>query len=192
MILLIVIGPTAFKLNVHVFRSLVAPEKLDDNSYMYSDLVEVMMKHHNLKHSGIVHRYKFNSQLRPQEESILTFMSKLRALAEFCNYGTSLDTMLRDRYVCGVSDWHVLLHLLSEPDLTLNTTMQIVLGMETPAQNAKTLQQQPRERCSSSLELNQVVVNSKCRRARCGKPNHHPSKYRSRMLSVTTAVKWDI
>ena len=55
-LLLTVVGRMAFKL----LRSLVAPEKLNDESY--SDLVEAMMKHHNPKPSEIVHRYKFNSQ----------------------------------------------------------------------------------------------------------------------------------
>ena len=42
--------------------------------------------------------------------------------------------------MCGVNDLHIQRRLLSECDLTLKTAMQIVLGMETAAQNVKTLQ----------------------------------------------------
>ena len=132
-ILLTIIRPMAFKL----LRSLVAPEKLEYKSY--SDLVEAMMKHHNLKLSEIMQCYKFNTWFRQQGESISKFMWELRALhvAEFCNYGTSLDTMLHDQLACEINNLHIQHHLLSKPSLTLKTAMQIVLGMETVAQNAK-------------------------------------------------------
>ena len=32
------------------------------------------------------------------------FVAELRALAEFCNYGETLNDMLRDCIVCGVRD----------------------------------------------------------------------------------------
>ena len=104
-ILLTVIGPKVYKL----FWSLIAPERLKEKSY--ADLVEAMKKHHNPKLSEIVQQYDVFSQFRQQGESISTFtcMSKLRALAEFCNFGTSLDIMLHDRLVCGVNDTHSIL-----------------------------------------------------------------------------------
>ena len=88
-------------------------------------------------------------------------MSELRAIAKLCNFGTSLDITLRDRLVCGVNDSHSQLRLLSTPVLTLETTMKMVLGMESAAKNALTLQGGG-EASAGSLLLNQVVVNNKC------------------------------
>ena len=42
------------------------------------------------------------------------FLSELPALAEFCNFGPSLDDMLRDRLVCGVEDPPIQRRLLAE------------------------------------------------------------------------------
>ena len=69
-----------------------------------TDLVEAMKKHHKPKPSEIVQLHKFFSQFGEQGESISTFMSELRSLAELCNFGTSLDIMLHDGVVCGVND----------------------------------------------------------------------------------------
>ena len=84
-------------------------------------------------------RHKFFSRFRQQGESVSTFMSELIAQAEFSTFGTSLDVMLHDRLVCGVNESRIQRRLPSEPDLTLQTLMQIVLGMESAAQNARTL-----------------------------------------------------
>ena len=134
-IIITVIGPNVCKL----LRCLVAPpEKLEDKSY--TDLVEAMRKHHNPKVFEIMQHLKFFIQVRQQGESISTFSLGRRAVAKFCNFGTTLDTMLRDQLVRDVNDSHIQRRLLSEPDLTLKTAMQIALGMETAAKNAKALQ----------------------------------------------------
>ena len=67
-------------------------------------------------------------------------MSELRSLAEHCNYGPTLDQMLRDRPVCGIKDDNIQHRLLSEDKLTLQKAMEIALGLEAASKNAKTLQ----------------------------------------------------
>ena len=46
------------------------------------------------------------------------FVLELHGLAEFFNYGTALDDMLRDRMVCGINDVSIQHRLLSEQNLT--------------------------------------------------------------------------
>ena len=53
------------------------------------------------------------------------FVAELRALAEFCNYGETLNDMLRDRIVCGVRDEHIQRRLLAESNLTLQKALDI-------------------------------------------------------------------
>ena len=36
-------------------------------------------------------------------ESISQYMAELRRLSQYCEYGDSLESMLRDRLVCGVN-----------------------------------------------------------------------------------------
>ena len=44
----------------------------------------------------------FHSCSRQPSETIATFISELRSIAEFCNFGQTLGDMLRDRLVCGI------------------------------------------------------------------------------------------
>ena len=193
-ILLTVIGPAAYKL----LRNLVAPERLEDKSY--DELVEAMKKHQNPTPSEIVQRYKFNSRFRQSGESVSTFMSELRALAEFCNYGATLDSMLRDRLVCGINDAQIQRRLLSEDKLTFKNAMEIALAMEAAAQNAKTLQGSSVTAAVTPGEVLKVAVHkpgatkqsmSPC--TRCGKAGHHSSKcrFKDAILNATTVGRWD-
>lgn len=82
-LLLAMIGPTAFKL----LRNTISPEKPEDKTF--EQLVEAMKCHHNPTPSEIVQRYRFNSRFRKEGETIARYLAELRALAEFCNYGAS-------------------------------------------------------------------------------------------------------
>ena len=77
----------------------------------------------------------------PQKgESVAKYLAELRALAEFCNYGASLEDMLHDRLVCGIEDPPVQRHLLAEEHLTFKKSADTAPAMETAAKNAETLQ----------------------------------------------------
>ena len=64
--------------------------------------------------SETAQRLRFNSQFHQPEESVSIFMLELRSLAEFCNFGTALEDMLRDHLVCDINDSTVQQKLLSE------------------------------------------------------------------------------
>ena len=97
-IFLTVVGPSSYKL----VRSLVSPNKPGEKTL--EELMTALKKYYDPTPSEIVQRYKFNSPYRQPTETIATFISELRSLAEFCNYGTNLDEMLRDQVVCGIND----------------------------------------------------------------------------------------
>ena len=54
--------------------------------------------------SEIVQRYKFNSRAQKDGEPIAVYVSELRALAQYCNFGEKLEVMLRDRIVGSIND----------------------------------------------------------------------------------------
>ena len=85
-----------------LLRSLISPQKPGDKTL--DELITVLQRHHSPTPSEIVQRYRFNTCYRQQAETIATFVSELRSIAEFCNYGESLNDMLRDRLVCGIND----------------------------------------------------------------------------------------
>ncbi|KAJ8041485.1 hypothetical protein HOLleu_12313 [Holothuria leucospilota] len=119
------IGADAYKL----LRNLVSPGKPGNKTY--KDLVEIMGNHQNPTPSEIVQRCKFNSRFRKQGESVSSYVAELRALAEYCNYGITLNDMLRDRLVCGINNDRIQRNLLSKSSLTFETALEIAIGLET-------------------------------------------------------------
>ena len=149
-VLLTAIGAKAYKL----LRTLVLPEKPGHKTY--DEFVAAMQQHHSPKPSPIVQRYRFNSQLRREGESVAQYLSKLWALSEFSDFGPSLDDMLRDRLVCGVGDQTIQRKLLVEEGLMFIRATDITLAMETAARNAATLQGAGDGRDDGELAVHQV------------------------------------
>ena len=89
------------------------------------------------KPSEIVQRCEFNSRVRQSGESISTFVSLLRSLAEHCNFGASLQVMLRDRLVCGINNPHMQQQLLAKKDLTFDSAFALTLNSEAAANNVR-------------------------------------------------------
>ena len=133
-IFLSVIGPRTYKL----LSSLVAPSKPGEKTY--DELVVALTEHHSPAPSEIVQRFKFNSRFRHAGESVATYVAELRSIAQTCDYGTSLDEMLRDRIVCGINDDRIQQRLLSEKGLTYKKALELSQGLETAAKNVRELQ----------------------------------------------------
>ena len=112
-IFLVSVGAKTYKL----IRSLVAPE--DPKEKSYADMAKLVQEHFKPKPSVIVERFKFNTRGQQQGETISVFLAELRRLSENCEFGATLDEMLRDRLVCGASDDKIQRRLLAEPNLTL-------------------------------------------------------------------------
>ena len=56
-------------------------------------------------------------------ESVAVDVSELRALAQYCNFGDTLDVILRDRTVCGINEQQIQKKLLAEKGLTFDEAM---------------------------------------------------------------------
>ncbi|XP_064483083.1 uncharacterized protein K02A2.6-like [Ornithodoros turicata] len=136
-IFLSVVGPKTYGL----LRSLLAPAKPSTKTFV--ELVATLSSHFAPKPSEIVERFRFNSRVQQEKETVSTFIAELRKLSEFCEFGTTLDTMIRDRLVCGVRDIGIQKRLLAERELTLEkaTTFVCAVGMAT--KNAMELSHPP-------------------------------------------------
>ena len=117
-IFLTLIGPSTYK----TLRSLVHPSTPGEKSY--NELVQLLTAHFEPKPSEIVQRFRFNTRFRKTGESIAKYASELRALAQYCNFGETLETMLRDRLVCGINNEKIQNRLLSETELTYQKALR--------------------------------------------------------------------
>ena len=95
-ILLTVCGASTYQL----LKSLVQPRTPMEKTY--DEIVETLKTHFYPK--PIIQRFKFNTRDRHAGESLANYVAELRALREYCNFGTTIEDMIRDRLVCGIND----------------------------------------------------------------------------------------
>ncbi|XP_068756934.1 uncharacterized protein [Montipora capricornis] len=146
-ILLSSVGNKTYKL----MCDFLAPEKPGDKPY--PELCTMGKNHFNPKPSESVQRHKFNNRFRANGESISDFVAALRHLAEYCNFGGSLENMLRDRLVSGVNNEKIQTRLLSEGELTFKKAFEIALSLETTAQHMADLQSTPSTSAMASASV---------------------------------------
>ena len=144
-ILISVVGPATYKL----IRNLVSPNK--PSTKTYNQIVTIMKDHFNPKPSEIVQRYKFDSRARQSSETVSAYVAELRRLAHDCNFGTTLEQMLRDRLVCGINNDRIQRRLLSETDLTFEKAFQVAVAAEAASKNVQDLQSKAPLACNSVM-----------------------------------------
>ena len=69
--------------------------------------------------------------MRKPGETVAAYIAELGALSEYCKCGDTLESMLRDRLVCGVNDPQFQKRLLAEDKLTFKKALDISLALET-------------------------------------------------------------
>ena len=168
-VLLSIVGAETYQL----MRNLTAPAKPTEKSF--DQLVKLVEEHHHPAPSVILQRFKFASRRQKPGESIATFVSELRRLSEHCNYGQTLDEMLRDRVVCGIADGRLQRRLLAEPELNLKKAVELAQAQETADQGAQHLQQkQPQSGQMNNLtkSLRPALQHGQTTCYRCRGTNH--------------------
>lgn len=122
-------------------KSLLAPTNPTDVDY--KEIVKQMQSHYHPTPSTTVQRFQFNSRVRKPGESVATFVAELKKLSEHCEFGASLDEMIRDRLVCGIGDERSQRRLLAEPNLDFKKAFQLAQSLEAADRNVKDLQHVP-------------------------------------------------
>ena len=126
------IGPDALE----VYNGL--PFEEDDKSKI-SKVIELMQKYCIGQTNVIYERYRFNNRVQEEGESIDSYTTSLRALAQTCNFATFTDELIRDRIVCGIRDNGVTKRLLQEPKLTLTRCLDICRATESALAQMKAM-----------------------------------------------------
>uniref|UniRef100_A0A1X7VKL7 Retrotransposon gag domain-containing protein n=1 Tax=Amphimedon queenslandica TaxID=400682 RepID=A0A1X7VKL7_AMPQE len=94
-----------------LLRNLLQPAKPGEKSF--DELVDVLKGHNAPRPSVITQRYKFNTRIRQQAESVSTYVAELKAMAEFCDF-PNLEQMLHDQLICGIADLCIQKRLLQD------------------------------------------------------------------------------
>ena len=91
-------GPATYTL----IWNLVSPAS--PSSKTYKEIIAIVSNHYKPTPSVMVERLKFNRWIRHSGESVSMFVSELRQLSRYCDFGDGLSDMLRYRLVCAIND----------------------------------------------------------------------------------------
>ena len=116
-----------------LLKSLLQPQS--PQTATLSDMKTALEKHFSPKPSSIVQQYKFHTRIRKPTETVATYVAALRAIGEHCDFGDSLEAMIRDRLVCGINNVRIQRRLLQEPSLTYKSAFEKAQAMELAVQD---------------------------------------------------------
>eukprot|EP00731_Ephydatia_muelleri_P017950 Em0010g1048a len=173
-VLLSVIGSKTYVL----LRSLLHPEAPKEKTF--DQLAKTLKEHLEPKPQTIVERFHFHRRNQEQSESVLDYIAELRRLSATCDFGGYLNEVLRDRFVCGLSNEATQKRLLTEQNLDLAKALGVAQAMEAAQKNALQFKDLSVGRVKLDPKGSQVAEKqvTPCRNAcyRCGKNNHVANK----------------
>ena len=110
------------------------------------------------------------------------YVAELRKLSTYCEYGNSLNEMLRDRIVCGINDSRIQRRLLAERDLTFDKALDTAQAMEAAEKNVKDLKGSiAREEVHAINDFSNSRGRNTAKECKhCGKRNHREQDCRHR------------
>ena len=183
-VFLSIIGPQYYKL----LASLVTPAKPGEKTY--TEMVAALTKHYDPQPSEILQRFCFHTRFRKYEETVATYVSALRSLAQKCNFKAgTMDEMLRDRLVCAINEDTIQRRMLSEVKLTYDNALELAHTWEAAMKNVIEMQSAStnlKEECTAptapAKQVHLVPSEGYCRGRKpcyqCGGTNFVPSQCR--------------
>ena len=120
-----------------LLADLLAPLTITDKAVDYEKLKDTLLNHLRSQHLEIAERSTFYAAVQEPNETSSAFFSRLKRLSEFCNFDTSLESMLRDRMVLGCRSIEARRQLLQKDPLSLKTVQETLAVFEA-IESAKT------------------------------------------------------
>ena len=103
------------------------------------EILQVLGDHFTPEKSVIIEHFRFNQRKQNYDEFVRVYIAELRKLSINCEFGDTLNVMLRDRLVCGLSSPKIQKALLGHKKLTIAQTCDIAVKMELAEENAKVI-----------------------------------------------------
>ena len=173
-ILLSVIGAKAYDVVSEACSPIPPSEKT------YAQLTTILKNHFAPKKLVITERYRFHNFTQREWESVTAFAANLKHLASTCQFGTHLNTALRDRFVCGHRSMETQKKLLTE-EHPFDAALKVALGAEAAEKDVAAFSQE------SSASVNKVDSGNR----RCFQPTQRrkgPGK-RGKFNSSSSNIK---
>lgn len=116
---------------LEVLQLTCAPESV--NKLPYEEVAKVLRNFFSPTPNEIAESFKLFNRHQKKDETMQELLVELRRQAEKYNFGSMVDRMLRDKFVCGVRSKEIHKLLLARRELTLKEAENIVLAAEPAA-----------------------------------------------------------
>lgn len=91
------------------------------------------------KHNTTYERHKFFTRVQRFDETIDRYVTELRTMAKNCEFWDLVDSLIRDRIICGVPDNTFKERLLRTVDLTLDNALATCRAAESTKEQIKSI-----------------------------------------------------
>ncbi|KAL9985245.1 hypothetical protein ACROYT_G007622 [Oculina patagonica] len=136
----------------------------------------------------VYERYVFNTCVQQNEESVQSYVTRLRKLAASCEYGELTDEFIRDRLVISLKDKGDKVRLLREKKLDLQKAIQMCTTSEVALRQMKNIQgaedKQTEEVKKFNDRLRKSQKNLIVRRKKKNRPKRRRMKTRRRNVKA--------
>lgn len=105
----------------------------------YDELVKIVQDHLYSKPKFIAERYKFSKRDQHKQESAAQYITVLKNLSTYCEFGTNLIDYLRDRLTSSIRSESTKQKLLAATYLTFSEAVKLITSIELTERNAVSL-----------------------------------------------------
>ena len=148
---------------------------VDPITKKYEDYCTILSNHFDKKKLEVAERFNFYQRKQGPTETIKEYSAELRDLARHCNFGTFLDSALRDAFVMGIKDERVQRKLLTTDALTFNDAIKTAEASESLENQSQSLRpNRDREEFGLNVNVAQETRGGNGRCHRCLGWNHAP------------------
>ena len=163
------------KIRLATFRSVMGKEclqiflnlKLEPEQQNNVDAcIQALEAYFKPQRNVVYERYQFNMCMQNTEETVDSFVNRLRKAASTCQFGTLTEELIRDRLVIGLKDHATKLRLLKEEGMDLNKALNICRSNEAASQQLEAMKPDD----SKTAEVVRAIKDDKVRH------KHHKNK----------------
>ena len=121
------------------------------NNLTLDATVPLLSQYFCLPTMEIAERFKFFKRRQMEDESATENMGQLQRLGQTCNFGAYLETVLRDQFVCSLSDVKCQRDLLCDAALAAETALKEARASEVVLKETEEMQAVKETRDSATV-----------------------------------------
>ena len=126
---------------------------------LYKTSLEALDQHFCIKKNVPFERAIFRAAKQLEKESVEQYITRLRQLAQYCEYGNEMENNIRDQIISSCLSSKLRKRLLTEPDLTLTKLVQIAQAMKDASHYTKQIEEKNQIPSQVAESLNKLNLH---------------------------------